>query len=95
MASRTAEVKSYVEPDTKSKAADVYARWGMSLSDAVNIFLIKSVEMEGLPFDMRPEPSPRYDPANVIKADPRYGSSVLPAEMDDEEDDGLYDSLAR
>ena len=54
MAARSAEVKSYVLPDVKSKAAAVYARWGMSLSDAVNTFLIKSIEVGGLPFDMRP-----------------------------------------
>lgn len=87
MPSRTVEVKSYVTPDTKSRAAEIYARWGMSLSDAVNIFLIKSVEVEGLPFEMRPEPAPHFDPANVLPADPKYGSSVLPAEMDDEEDE--------
>lgn len=42
----------------------------------------------------RPEPKPRYDATNVIPADPRFGPSVLPAEIDDEEDNGLYDSLA-
>lgn len=93
MASRTAEVKSYVEPKTKSDASDVYARWGMSLSDAVNTFLIKSIEVGGLPFDMRPEPRPRYAASTVLPADPRYGSSVLPAEMDDDEENSLYDNL--
>ena len=28
---------------------------GISLSDAINIFLAKSIEVGGLPFDMRPE----------------------------------------
>lgn len=41
---------------------------------------------------MRPEPRPRYAKSNVLPVDPRYGSSVLPAEMDDDED-GLYDQL--
>ena len=94
MTARSAEVKSYVLPDVKSGAQAVYARWGMSLSDAVNTFLIKSIEVGGLPFDMRPEPRPAYDASSVIAADPRYGASVLPAEMDDEED-GLYASLVR
>ena len=61
MAARSAEVKSYVLPDVKSGAQAVYARWGMSLSDAVNTFLIKSIEVGGLPFDMRPEARPAYD----------------------------------
>ncbi|MBR3325695.1 MAG: type II toxin-antitoxin system RelB/DinJ family antitoxin [Atopobiaceae bacterium] len=94
MAARSAEVKSYVLPDVKSKAAAVYARWGMSLSDAVNTFLIKSIEVGGLPFDMRPATGPVYNEATVLPIDPRFGSSVLPAEMDDEEGD-LYDSLVR
>lgn len=92
MGSRTAEVKSYVSPDVKSEASDIYARWGMSLSDAVNAFLIKSIEVGGLPFDMRPEPKPRYHKSTVLPADAVYGSSILPVEMDDEED-GLYDKL--
>ena len=94
MASRSAEVKSYVLPDVKSDAQAVYARWGMSLSDAVNTFLIKSIEVGGLPFDMRPEARPTYDPASVIATDPKYGASVLPTEMDDEGDE-LYASLVR
>ena len=92
MASRTAEVKSYVDPRIKSKASEVYARWGMSLSDAVNTFLIKSIEVGGLPFDMRPETKPVYKATTVLPVDPAYGSSVLPHDMDDEED-GLYDRL--
>ena len=92
MASRTAEVKSYVEPQIKSEASEVYARWGMSLSDAVNTFLIKSIEVGGLPFDMRPEPRPVYKASTVLPADPAYGSSVLPDDMDNEEG-SIYDRL--
>lgn len=94
MAARSAEVKSYVLPDVKSGAQAVYARWGMSLSDAVNAFLIKSIEVGGLPFDMRPEARPSYDVSTVLPVDPAYGSSILPADMDDEKDD-LYGSLVR
>lgn len=43
MSSRTAEVKGYVMPDIKSRAIELYAHWGMSLSDAINTFLIKSL----------------------------------------------------
>ena len=92
MATRSAEVKAYVLPDVKAQATEVYAHWGMSLSDAVNFFLVKSIDVGGMPFDMRPEPRPRYNPATVIRIDPKYGSSLLPVEMDDEED-GLYDHL--
>lgn len=41
---------------------------------------------------MRPNESPRYDATRVMRADPRYGATILPADMNDEED-GLYDHL--
>lgn len=52
MAARSAEIKAYVVPDVKAQAADIYAHWGMSLSDAINAFLVKSIDVGGLPFDM-------------------------------------------
>ena len=57
---RTAEVKTRTTAQIKADAAAVYARWGISLSDAINIFLAKSIEVGGLPLDMRPE-TPTFD----------------------------------
>ena len=57
---RTAEVKIRTTAQIKADAAAVYARWGISLSDAINIFLAKSIEVGGLPFDMCPE-TPTFD----------------------------------
>ena len=94
MAARSAEIKAYVVPDVKAQAADVYAHWGMSLSDAINAFLVKSIDVGGLPFDMRVSTRPRYNPMNVVPVDPRWGSSVLPADMNDEADD-VYAQLVR
>lgn len=91
MAARSAEVKGYVFPEIKAQATEVYARWGMSLSDAINAFLVKSVDVGGLPFEMRAD-KPVYSQAAVLPVDERYGASVLPTEMDDDED-GLYDHL--
>jgi DNA-damage-inducible protein J len=65
MGSRTEEVKSYVEPQIKAETSDIYAHLGLSLSDAVNVFLIKSIEVGGLPLDMRPEPKHCYAQSNV------------------------------
>lgn len=92
MASRTAEIKAYVLPDTKTKAAEVYTHWGMSLSDAINAFLTKSIEVGGLPFDMRTSSSPKYNKAHVLPADQHWGSSILPVDMDNKEDD-IYEQL--
>lgn len=94
VAARTAEIKAYVMPDVKAEAAEVYAHWGMSLSDAINAFLVKSIDVGGLPFDMRASSKPRYNPALVLPVDPQWGASVLPADMNDDEDD-VYAQLVR
>lgn len=82
---RRAEIKTRTTDEVKKGATEVYARWGLSLNDAINTFLIKSIEVGGLPFDLRPE-VPSYDtiaavsyraPLNV------EGVAVLPAEWDD------------
>ena len=54
VAARTAEIRSRSTEKVKADATSVYARWGLSLSDAINVFLIKSIEAGGLPFEMRP-----------------------------------------
>ncbi|WP_455137497.1 type II toxin-antitoxin system RelB/DinJ family antitoxin [Thermophilibacter sp.] len=49
----------------KGRATAVYARWGLSLSDAINVFLVKSVEVGRLPFEMRPS-GPMHDELSRI-----------------------------
>ncbi len=41
------------DPDVKSQAELIYRSFGITLTDAVNIFLRKSVMEGSLPFDMR------------------------------------------
>lgn len=94
MASRTAEIKAYVLPDVKAEAAEIYAHWGMSLSDAINTFLVKSIDVGGLPFDMRPASKPNFNRSQVLPIDPKWGSSILPSDMNDEEDN-IYEQLVR
>ena len=86
-AARTAEIKSRSTERVKADATSVYAKWGLSLSDAINIFLVKSIEVGGLPFDMRPEvPSYEVLAAMAHKAELNAdGVAVLPAEWDDDE----------
>ena len=55
--SKTAVLNVRMDPQLKHQAERVYRDFGISLSDAVNIFLNKSVMVGGLPFDMR---QPRY-----------------------------------
>lgn len=42
-----------VSPQVKSDAESIFASLGMTLTEAINIFLHKSVMEGGLPFDVR------------------------------------------
>jgi len=82
---RDAEGKFRANSEIKNRATEIYSRWGLSLSDAINVFLVKSVEVGGLPFDMRPE-TPSYEKlsARAYKAPINSdGIAVLPADWDD------------
>ena len=82
---RRAEIKTRTSDEIKTGATEVYARWGLSLNDAINTFLVKSIEVGGLPFDLRPE-APGYDALAAVAYKPALnadGVAVLPAEWDD------------
>lgn len=57
---KTAIINIRIDPETKSSAEKLYASFGISLSDAVNIFLRQSMMVGGLPFEMK---QPRYNAA--------------------------------
>ncbi|NLH91566.1 MAG: translation repressor RelB [Atopobium sp.] len=85
---RNAEGKYRSNDKVKERAAEIYARWGLSLSDAINVFLVKSVEVDGLPFEMRTE-TPSYDriAAHAYKASLNdEGVPILPADWDDDDE---------
>ena len=50
---KTATLNIRTDPVVKAQAEQVYRNFGITLTDAVNIFLRKSVMEGGLPFDMR------------------------------------------
>lgn len=54
-ASKTATFQMRINPDIKRRVEDVYARQGLSLTDAVNIFIRQSLNVNGLPFLASPE----------------------------------------
>jgi DNA-damage-inducible protein J len=83
-----AEIKTRTEPNIKASAADIYARWGITLNDAINMFLVKSIEVGGLPFDLRPE-KPSYDAISTLSYKAKLNSegvAVLPASWDDDDE---------
>lgn len=50
---KTATLNIRTDPDIKARAEQLYRSFGITLTDAVNIFLRKSIMEGGLPFDMR------------------------------------------
>ncbi len=43
----------YLDTNLKAQAKDIYKQYGLTLSDAVNMFLAQSVFNKGLPFDLK------------------------------------------
>lgn len=54
---KTAVLNIRTDPDIKAQAEALYQQFGITLTDAVNIFLRKSVMVGGLPFEMK-QPRP-------------------------------------
>ena len=54
-APKTATFQMRINPDIKQRVEDVYARQGLTFTDAVNIFIQQSLNADGLPFLASPE----------------------------------------
>ena len=53
-ATKTSSMYIRIDPEVKSDVENIYAQYGMSLTDAINVFLYTSRKRGGLPFDLRP-----------------------------------------
>ena len=42
-----------IDPEVKADVESIYSRYGMSITDAINVFLYTSRIVGGLPFDLR------------------------------------------
>ena len=54
-APKTATFQMRINPEVKDRAEDVFSAYGMTLTDAVNIFIQQSLNTNGLPFLLSPE----------------------------------------
>lgn len=54
---KTANLNIRIDPETKSTAEQLFASFGITLTDAVNMFLRKSIMEGGLPFELK---QPRF-----------------------------------
>lgn len=55
---KTATINIRIEPEIKADVEKLFSSFGITVSDAVNIFLRKSLMEGGLPFDVK---QPRYN----------------------------------
>jgi len=51
---KTASLNIRLNPEVKKTAETVYAQYGLSLAEAVTVFIHQSCNIGGLPFDLRP-----------------------------------------
>jgi len=49
---KTAVINVRTEPEIKTQVENLYKSMGVSLSDAINMFLYKSIDFRGLPFEL-------------------------------------------
>ena len=60
---KTAHINIRIEPETKAGAEQLFARFGITITDAINIFLNQSLMVGGLPFEMK---QPRYNTVTEV-----------------------------
>ncbi len=54
-APKSSSFQMRINPEVKSQAEAVFAKYGLTLTDAVNIFIQQSLNTNGLPFLLSPE----------------------------------------
>lgn len=69
-----------IDTEIKSDVENIFAQYGMSLAEAIKIFLYTSRIKGGLPFDLRPsipntETMEALEEVKRMKADPSLGKS--------------------
>ncbi len=65
---KTTSFNIRLDPAVKSEAEKAFAAFGLNLSEAITVFLHKSIMVQGLPFDVRPEPPNDMLRASFIEA---------------------------
>ena len=54
-APKTGTFQMRINPDVRQEVEKVYAEYGLSLTDAINVFIQQSLNESGLPFLLSPE----------------------------------------
>lgn len=65
-APKTTTFQMRINPEVKQRVEQVYTNYGLNLTDAINIFIQQSLNMDGLPFLLSPE-NKEYMRAKAMK----------------------------
>lgn len=90
---KTAVINVRTEPEIKEKVEALYKSMGVSLSDAINIFLYKSIDYHGLPFDLVRE-IPNQETIAAMKEADDIINGKIPSKSYSSFKDALSDALA-
>jgi DNA-damage-inducible protein J len=63
---KTASLNIRLDPEIKKNAERLFSQFGITITDAVNIFLYKSLMEGGLPFEVK-QPSPNDETLAAIE----------------------------
>ena len=63
---KSATFQMRINPEVKKEAEELFAAYGLTLTDAVNVFLRQSLNTKGLPFLLSPE-NTEYMKAKAMK----------------------------
>lgn len=65
---KTASINVRIEPEVKQQAEDLFGSFGISVTDAINIFLRTSIMEGGFPFTIR---QPRFNAETLAMQEAR------------------------
>ena len=68
---KTANINIRIEPDVKHNAEDLFGSFGISITDAINIFLRTSIMEGGFPFAIK-QPSYNIETLAALAEDPFF-----------------------
>ena len=90
---KTAVINVRTEPEIKERAENLYKSMGVSLTDAINMFLYKSLDYRGLPFELCRE-IPNAETIAAMKEAEDITSGRTPSKSYSSFKDMLDDALA-
>ena len=74
---KTATINMRIEPTVKAQAEDVFSSFGISIADAINIFLHASIMEGGFPFQPK---QPRYNKETLLAI--QEARAIMDGKMD-------------